>query len=227
MCAAAGRRREESARAQLQAVSAAPEALRRGEPDPGQVGARRDGHDRAGAAPATLAARREVPRDGARSAAGSGHRAPGLRVVQAGVDAQGAASHGRRCGRAAGCSWFSDSSSVDYKSAAEAAAARGAAGPHLAPTRQPLRDSGAGAALGADALATKPSAGAAEESGAAIPGAAAQPVLLPQVERITVERAGTQRWLVVQEPPEKLWPSSRNSGPTTASPSAWSCRKPA
>ena len=29
--------------------------------------------------------------------------------------------------------------------------------------------------------------------------------VLPNVERMRVERAGTQRWLVVQEPPEKLW----------------------
>jgi len=32
------------------------------------------------------------------------------------------------------------------------------------------------------------------------------PVVLPEVERMRIERAGTQRWLVVQEPPEKLWP---------------------
>jgi outer membrane protein assembly factor BamC len=31
--------------------------------------------------------------------------------------------------------------------------------------------------------------------------------VLPEVERMRIERAGTQRWLVVQgEPPEKLWP---------------------
>jgi outer membrane protein assembly factor BamC len=29
--------------------------------------------------------------------------------------------------------------------------------------------------------------------------------VLPQVEGMRIERAGTQRWLVVQEPPEKLW----------------------
>jgi outer membrane protein assembly factor BamC len=32
------------------------------------------------------------------------------------------------------------------------------------------------------------------------------PVVLPEVERMRIERAGSQRWLVVQEPPEKLWP---------------------
>ena len=35
---------------------------------------------------------------------------------------------------------------------------------------------------------------------------AGTPALLPEVERMRIERAGTQRWLVVQEPPEKLWP---------------------
>ena len=36
--------------------------------------------------------------------------------------------------------------------------------------------------------------------------AAGAPTVLPEVERMRIERAGTQRWLVVQEPPEKLWP---------------------
>jgi outer membrane protein assembly factor BamC len=31
-------------------------------------------------------------------------------------------------------------------------------------------------------------------------------VVLPEIERMRIERAGSQRWLVVQEPPEKLWP---------------------
>ena len=30
--------------------------------------------------------------------------------------------------------------------------------------------------------------------------------LLPEFDRLRIERAGTQRWLVVQEPPEKVWP---------------------
>ena len=32
------------------------------------------------------------------------------------------------------------------------------------------------------------------------------PVVLPEIERMRIERAGSQRWLVVQEPPEKLGP---------------------
>lgn len=34
--------------------------------------------------------------------------------------------------------------------------------------------------------------------------------VLPQVERMRIDRAGTQRWLVVNEPPEKLWPLVRD-----------------
>ena len=41
------------------------------------------------------------------------------------------------------------------------------------------------------------------------PGAVG-PVVLPQPERMRIERAGTQRWLVVDEKPEKLWPLVRD-----------------
>lgn len=34
--------------------------------------------------------------------------------------------------------------------------------------------------------------------------------VLPEVERMKIERAGTQRWLVVQEAPDKLWPLVRD-----------------
>lgn len=40
------------------------------------------------------------------------------------------------------------------------------------------------------------------------PGAVG-PVVLPQPEHMRIERAGTQRWLVVDEKPEKLWPLVR------------------
>ena len=43
----------------------------------------------------------------------------------------------------------------------------------------------------------------ADRSQQARPGSTA---LLPNVDKMRIERAGTQRWLVVQEPPEKLWP---------------------
>jgi outer membrane protein assembly factor BamC len=35
------------------------------------------------------------------------------------------------------------------------------------------------------------------------------PVVLPQPEHMRIERAGSQRWLVVNEPPDKLWPVVR------------------
>src|SRR5256885_316167 len=38
---------------------------------------------------------------------------------------------------------------------------------------------------------------------------AAAATLLPQPEHMKIERAGTQRWLLVDEPPEKLWPLVR------------------
>jgi outer membrane protein assembly factor BamC len=41
------------------------------------------------------------------------------------------------------------------------------------------------------------------------PVAGANAALLPQPERMRIERAGTQRWLVVEEPPDKLWPLVR------------------
>jgi outer membrane protein assembly factor BamC len=34
--------------------------------------------------------------------------------------------------------------------------------------------------------------------------------VLPSMEKMRVERAGTQRWLVVEQPPEKIWPLVRD-----------------
>src|SRR5204862_6063073 len=61
-----------------QALAAAPASVRRGEPDPGEMGARADGHDRVRPAAAALAARREIPGHRARSAARGGHYPAGL-----------------------------------------------------------------------------------------------------------------------------------------------------
>src|SRR5688572_24176730 len=106
-----------------------------------------------------------------------------------------------------GCSWFSDSSSVDYKSAGKLPPLE--VPPDLtSPQRDnryaiPEQSPRSSATLsGYEAERREP----VKNPGAATPGAPAQPVLLPQLERIKVERAGTQRWLVVQEPAEKLWP---------------------
>jgi outer membrane protein assembly factor BamC len=41
------------------------------------------------------------------------------------------------------------------------------------------------------------------------PAAASGAVVLPQPEHMRIERAGTQRWLVVDQPPDKMWPLVR------------------
>lgn len=43
----------------------------------------------------------------------------------------------------------------------------------------------------------------AERAGAPKPGAAG---ILPEVDKLKLERSGSERWLVVPEPPEKIWP---------------------
>ena len=99
-----------------------------------------------------------------------------------------------------GCSWFSDGSSVDYKSA-------GTLPPLEVPpdltspardNRYAVPDGRSSATLsGYEAERRDPAKGGARVGG---------PTVLPDVERMKVERSGSQRWLVVQEPPEKLWP---------------------
>ncbi len=45
----------------------------------------------------------------------------------------------------------------------------------------------------------------AERSGAT-PASSARSGVLPEPEKIRIERAGSERWLVVPQPPEKVWP---------------------
>ena len=42
------------------------------------------------------------------------------------------------------------------------------------------------------------------------PAATSATSVLPQYERMRIERAGTQRWLVVEQPADKLWPLARD-----------------
>ncbi|HSA90509.1 MAG TPA: outer membrane protein assembly factor BamC [Burkholderiales bacterium] len=103
-----------------------------------------------------------------------------------------------------GCSWFSsDSSSVDYKSA-------GKLPPLEVPPdlTSPQRDNRYTIPEGAGRSSATLSGYEAERRDPARTAGAPQggPALLPVVEHMRIERAGTQRWLVVQEPPEKLWP---------------------
>jgi outer membrane protein assembly factor BamC len=104
------------------------------------------------------------------------------------------------------CSWFSsDSSTVDYKSA-------GKLPPLEVPPdlTSPQRDNRYAVPEGARSSATLSGYEAERrEPGRAGRTATGGAVVLPEVERMKVERAGTQRWLVVQEPPEKLWPLVR------------------
>jgi outer membrane protein assembly factor BamC len=103
------------------------------------------------------------------------------------------------------CSWFSsDSSSVDYKSAGKLPPLE--VPPDLtSPQRDnrytiPEQSARSSATLsGYEAQRRDPARGVAT----ATPSG---PVVLPVIEHIRIERAGSQRWLVVQEPPEKLWP---------------------
>jgi outer membrane protein assembly factor BamC len=103
-----------------------------------------------------------------------------------------------------GCSWFSsDSSSVDYKSASKLPPLE--VPPDLtSPQRdnryaipEPARSSTT--LSGYEAERRDPARGAR-------PVAPGTPVVLPVIENVRIERAGTQRWLVVQDPPEKVWP---------------------
>jgi outer membrane protein assembly factor BamC len=106
-----------------------------------------------------------------------------------------------------GCSWFSsDSSSVDYKSA-------GSLPPLEVPPdlTSPQRDNryaipeparSSTTLSGYEAERRDPAARGARPTAASPSG----PVVLPVIENVKVERAGAQRWLVVQEPPEQLWP---------------------
>jgi outer membrane protein assembly factor BamC len=105
-----------------------------------------------------------------------------------------------------GCSMFKDTSAVDYKSA-------GTLPPLEVPPdlTSPQRDNRYVIPEGARSSATLSGYEAerrdpARAAGRASASASGAPVVLPEVERMKIERAGSQRWLVVQEPPEKLWP---------------------
>ena len=100
-----------------------------------------------------------------------------------------------------GCTLFGDSSSVDYKSAATLPPLE--VPPDLT---SPQRDNRYAIPESARSSATLSGYEAERRDparGARVSGA---PAVLPEVDRMKIERAGTQRWLVVQEPPEKLWP---------------------
>ena len=104
-----------------------------------------------------------------------------------------------------GCSLTKDGSSVDYKSA-------GTLPPLEVPPdlTSPQRDNRYAIPETASRSSTTLSGYEAERRDPARAAArsttASAPALLPDVDRMKIERAGSERWLVVQEPPEKLWP---------------------
>ena len=103
-----------------------------------------------------------------------------------------------------GCSWFSDGSNIDYKTA-------GKLPPLEVPPdlTSPQRDNRYVVPETARSSATLSGYEAERRDparGARAAGPAGAPAVLPEMDRMKVERAGAQRWLVVQEPPEKLWP---------------------
>jgi outer membrane protein assembly factor BamC len=104
-----------------------------------------------------------------------------------------------------GCSWMSESS-VDYKSAGKLPPLE--VPPDLTSpqrdNRYTIPDNARSSATlsGYEAERRDPARGAR-----ATTTAGGAPAVLPDVERMKIERAGTQRWLVVQDsPPEKVWP---------------------
>src|SRR5258708_12480439 len=56
---------------------------------------------------------------------------------------------------------------------------------------------------GSQTGATTLSAYNAERSGTPRPGASA---ILPEIDKVRIDRSGSERWLVVSETPEKVWP---------------------
>jgi outer membrane protein assembly factor BamC len=102
-----------------------------------------------------------------------------------------------------GCTLFRDGSSVDYKSA-------GTLPPLEVPPdlTSPQRDNRYVVPESARSSATLSGyeAERRDPARAAVRPQGTTPAVLPDVDRMKIERSGTQRWLVVQEPPEKLWP---------------------
>lgn len=88
-----------------------------------------------------------------------------------------------------------ESKKVDYKSA-------GTVPPLEIPPdlSTPTPDDGTAAASGSDTFSRY----IRERKGLA--GAASDPIILPKMKDMHIERDGTQRWLVVQGNPQKLWP---------------------
>jgi outer membrane protein assembly factor BamC len=102
-----------------------------------------------------------------------------------------------------GCSWFGDGSSTDYKSANTLPPLE--VPPDLTSPQRDNRYQIPDTATRSSATFSGYEAERRDPSRAARTTGVA-PVVLPEVDRMRIERSGSQRWLVVQETPEKLWP---------------------
>jgi outer membrane protein assembly factor BamC len=102
-----------------------------------------------------------------------------------------------------GCSWFGDGSSTDYKSANTLPPLE--VPPDLTSPQRDNRYQIPDAAVRSTATLSGYEAERRDPARAARATGVA-PEVLPEVDRMRIERSGSQRWLVVQEPPEKLWP---------------------
>src|SRR6266702_2283758 len=198
-----GRRSEEGARAEFQAARASHQALRGGEPDPGQMGGGSDGADRHGHSPAAHAALASIPRSRQGShAAGRRHalERPARRRGQGGMTRYGAGAVAAAMAlMLAGCgSTLLDSAKVEYKSEKKLPPLD--VPPDLT---APAREERYQIPETNPAGATTFSAYNAERAGAPRPGSTG---LLPEVDKVRLERSASERWLVVSEPAEKVWP---------------------
>jgi outer membrane protein assembly factor BamC len=98
----------------------------------------------------------------------------------------------------AACGTLFDSAKVDYKSEKKLPPLE--VPPDLTtPAREERYQIPEGSPTGPTTL----SAYNAERSGAPRPGSTA---ILPEIEKVRIDRSGSERWLVVPEPPEKVWP---------------------
>jgi outer membrane protein assembly factor BamC len=98
----------------------------------------------------------------------------------------------------AGCGTLFDSAKVDYKSEKKLPPLD--IPPDLTtPAREERYQIPEGSQTGATTL----SAYNAERSGTPRPGASA---ILPEIDKVRIDRSGNERWLVVPETPEKVWP---------------------
>src|SRR6266853_4606688 len=167
------------------------------------MGGGSDGADRNGHSPAAHAALASIPRSRQGShAAGRRHalERPARRRGQGGMTRYGAGAVAAAMAlMLAGCgSTLLDSAKVEYKSEKKLPPLD--VPPDLT---APAREERYQIPEANPAGATTFSAYNAERAGAPRPGSTG---LLPEVDKVRLERSASERWLVVSEPAEKVWP---------------------